>query len=180
MLQGKKTYLRPLENDDIVLFKKWYNDQEVNYWANGAWPLTTMLGEEEIEERFFLTQDSSDRYIVLNEKKTPIGTIGFRELNLPARSATLFIIIGEKEYWGQGYGTDALRVLIDYLFLQWNLHRLTVDTWDGNHRAIRAYEKLGFKVEGCLRQARFVQGEYRDAIIMGILRNEYESLFNRM
>lgn len=177
MLQGNKTFLRPLEIGDISLYKKWYNDQEVNYWANGAWPLSTMLGEGEIEERYFLPRESSGRYIILNELEVPIGTIGFREMNIPARSATLFVIIGEKEYWGQGYGTDALKVLVDYLFLQWNLHRLTLDTWDGNHRAIRTYEKLGFKVEGCLRQARFVQGEYRDAIIMGLLRDEYISHF---
>src|SRR5690554_5204883 len=113
MLQGNKTFLRPLEIDDISLYKKWYNDQEVNYWANGAWPLSTMLGEGEIEERYFLPRESSGRYIILNELEVPIGTIGFREMNIPARSATLFVIIGEKEYWGQGYGTDALKVLVD-------------------------------------------------------------------
>ncbi len=175
MLHGKKTLIRPLEINDLELYKKWYNDQEVNYWANGAWPLTTMLCEEEIEERFFLSSGNSGRYIILNEEETPIGTLGFRDMNLTSRSATLFIIIGENEYWGQGYGTDALSALMDYLFFQWNLNRLSLDTWDGNQRAIEAYKKLGFKVEGCLRQARFVLGEYRDAILMGILRDEYKS-----
>ncbi|MGE4272823.1 MAG: GNAT family N-acetyltransferase [Desulfitobacterium sp.] len=176
MLQGKKIYLRPLATDDIPIYQKWYNDQEVNYWANGAWPLSTMFNEEDIEERFFTPQKDSGRYIILNEEHEPIGTTGFRDINHPARSAVLFIIIGEKDYWGRGYGTDALKVLLDYLFYQWNLNRLSLDLWDGNLRAQKAYEKLGFKTEGRLRQARFVLGEYHDAILMGLLREEYTFL----
>ena len=173
MLQGKKTFLRPLELDDIPIFYQWYNDQNLNYWANAAWPLSTMLSEEEIEERFFTPQKDGSRYLILNEKQVPIGTVGYRDVNLPARSAVLFIVIGESDYWNRGYGTDALKVLIDYLFYQWNFHRLSLDLWDGNLRALKAYEKLGFKVEGRLRQARFVLGEYRDGILMGLLRDEY-------
>lgn len=173
MLEGKRTFLRPLEPDDIPIFQQWYNNQEVNYWASAAWPLTTMLSEDEIEERFFVSTRDSRRFIILNENKVPIGTTGFRDTNIPARSAVLFIVIGEKEYWDRGYGSDALKVLIDHLFLQWNLHRLSLDTWDGNQRALRVYEKLGFQIEGRLRQARFVMGEYRDAIIMALLRDEY-------
>ena len=174
MLKGKKTFLRPLEPEDIKLYYKWYNDQTVNYWANGAWPLSTMLSEEVIEERFFLPQKDCGRFIILNEEQKPIGTIGYRDVNIPARSAVLFIIIGEQEYWEKGYGTDALRVLAEYLFFQWNFNRLSLDLWDGNIRAQKAYEKIGFKVEGRLRQARYVLGEYRDAIIMGLLREEYK------
>lgn len=173
MLKGTKTYLRPLEANDIPLYLQWYNNQEVNYWANAAWPISTMLNEEEIEEQYFVSQRDSRRYTILNENKTPIGTIGFRDVNLPAHSAVLFIVIGEEDYWNQGYGTDALKILIDHLFLQWNFHRLSLDTWDGNARAIRVYEKLGFQIEGRLRQARFVLGEYRDAILMALLREDY-------
>ena len=173
MLEGTKTFLRPLEAEDIPMFQRWYNNQEVNYWANAGWPLSTMLSDEEIEERFFVPQRDSRRFTILNENKVPIGTTGFRDMNIPARSAVLFIIVGEKEYWNRGYGTDALKVLVDYLFLQWNFHRLSLDTWDGNQRALKAYSKLGFKTEGRLRQARFVMGEYQDAIIMALLRDEY-------
>lgn len=176
MLKGKKTFLRPLEAADIPLYHKWYNNQEVNYWANAAWPLSTMFSEEEIEERFFTPKRDCGRFIILNEDQKPIGTTGYRDVNIPARSAILFIVIGESEYWDQGYGTDAFKVLIDYLFYQWNFQRLSLDLWDGNHRALKAYEKLGFKVEGRLRQARFVLGEYHDAILMGLLRDEYTQL----
>jgi [ribosomal protein S5]-alanine N-acetyltransferase len=173
MLEGSKTILRSLEPDDIPIYHRWYNDQEVNLWSSAAWPINTMLSEEEVEERFFVTQRESKRFTILNKNQEPIGTTGFREVNIPARSGVLFIVIGEKEYWGQGYGTDALKLLLDYLFLQWNFHRVSLDTWDGNHRALRAYEKLGFQIEGRLREARFVMGKYHDAILLGLLRDEY-------
>ena len=173
MLKGQKTFLRPLEAEDIPLYQQWYNDQDVSYWANAAWPLCTMLSEVEVEERFFVSSPTSRRFTILDENMEPIGTTGFRDHNVPARSAVLFISIGEQEYWGRGYGTDALRVLIDYLFLQWNFHRLSLDTWDGNLRALRSYEKLGFQVEGRLREARYVLGKYHDAILLSLLRDEY-------
>lgn len=175
MLKGNKTLIRPLEPDDIEAFYQWYNDPEVNYWASGAWPLNTLFSEEEIEKRFFESDMDERRYTILTLRKERIGTIGFREVNIPARSATLFIVIGDKNYWGQGYGSDAIETILRFLFNQWNFHRVSLDTWDGNLRAKKAYEKLGFKLEGKLRDARFVSGEYRDALIYGLLSTEFLS-----
>lgn len=175
MLKGQKTWIRPLENEDIEAFYQWYNDQEVNLWSSGAWPLNTLLSKDAIEDRFFEPDSDERRYAILNLEQELIGTLGFRDANIPARSATLFIVIGEKEYWGQGYGSDALNTFLHFLFSQWNFHRLSLDTWDGNLRAIKAYERLGFKLEGTLRDARFVNGKYHDALIFGVLRSEFLS-----
>lgn len=172
MLNGHKTVIRPLEEEDIEAFYQWYNDPEVNYWSSGAWPLNTLLSREEMQNQYFDDLDEH-RYAILNLDEEIIGTIGFREVNIPARSATVFIVIGEKQYWGQGYGTDALKTFLQFLFHQWNFHRISLDTWDGNIRAIKAYQKLGFICEGKLREARFVQGEYRDALILGLLSSEF-------
>ena len=172
MLKGSKVIIRPLEEGDLDCFYRWYNDQEVNYFANGAWPYTTMLSREEITDRLFENGDSH-RYTVLDEEHQPIGTIGFREHNVTARSVVLYIIIGEKSHWDKGYGTDSLQTFLYYLFMQWNLNRVMLDVWDGNQRAINCYEKVGFKVEGRLRKSRFVMGEYRDAIVMGLLKEEF-------
>lgn len=173
MLHGLKTSVRPVEEDDIDEIYQWYNDQEVNLWSTGAWPLNTLLNKEQISIKFL--DDSSDgyRYSILDENNHLIGTIGFKELNIPSRSATLFVVIGNKSFWGKGYGTDALIVFARYLFTQWNLHRISLDTWDGNLRAIKAYEKVGFKIEGRLREARYVLGSYHDAILMGLLKSEF-------
>nr|MDA8228634.1 GNAT family protein [Desulfitobacterium hafniense] len=140
--------------------------------STGAWPLNTLLTAEEIEHKVF--DDSSvHRYMILDEKNKAIGTLGFREVNVPARSATIYIVIGEQEYWNKGYGTDALTTFISFLFKQWNFHRLTLDTWDGNNRALKVYQKLGFQIEGRLREARYVLGEYRDAIVLGLLKKDF-------
>ena len=182
VLRGQKTALRPLDESDLDMLYRWYNDPEVNYWANAAWPLATMLSREEIGEHFLdpalhgqTLHRQQHRYVILNQEGKPIGYLGFREINPPARSAELFITIGEKTHWGQGYGPDALLILIRFLFRQWNFHRLALDTWDGNTRAIRAYQKVGFKLEGRLREARYVLGQYHDALLFSILQPEFLS-----
>lgn len=174
MLKGKKTLIRPLEEEDIDLLYEWVNDQEVNLWASGSWPLSTLLNRELLRDRYLQESADGQRFAVLNEKNVLIGTIGFRDFNIPARSASLFISIGDKNFWGKGYGTDALITFVRFLFSQWNLHRLSLDTWDGNTRAIKAYEKAGFQVEGRQREARYILGKYHDAILMGLLKKDFE------
>ncbi|SDH15790.1 GNAT family N-acetyltransferase [Desulfosporosinus hippei] len=173
MLHGLKTSVRPVEEDDIDEIYQWYNDQEVNLWSTGAWPLNTLLNKEQLSIKFLDGSSDGYRYSILDENNYLIGTIGFKELNIPSRSTTLFVVIGNKSFWGKGYGTDALIVFARYLFTQWNLHRISLDTWDGNLRAIKAYEKVGFKIEGRLREARYVLGSYHDAILMGLLKSEF-------
>lgn len=175
MLHGKKISIRPLEEDDIEGICNWYNDQEFNLWASGAWPLNTLKNKEEITQKFLDQSDGEHRYAILNEDFEIIGSLGFRNHNIPARSAVVYINIGLKNYWGKGYGTEALTVFVNFLFSQWNFHRLSLDTWDGNTRAIRTYEKVGFKIEGKQREACYVLGEYRDAILMGLLKHEFSS-----
>lgn len=179
MLRGKKTSIRSIEEDDLDALYHWYNDQEVNLWSSGAWPLNTLLSKDQIAAKFFDGPPDTYRYAILNEQDSLIGSIGFKELNVPGQSATLYIVIGDKTYWGKGYGTDALITLSRFLFTQWNFHRLSLDTWAENIRAIKAYEKVGFIVEGRQRQARFILGNYHDAILMGLLRDEFLSLHGK-
>lgn len=174
MLQGKKIRIRALEEEDIGVIHNWYNDQEFNLWASGAWPLNTLKSKEELAEKLLDQSDGGHRYAILNEELAVIGTIGFRDLNIPARSAVVYVNIGLREYWGKGYGTESLMIFVKYLFCQWNFHRLSLDTWEGNNRAIRAYEKVGFKIEGRQREACYVLGEYHDAVLMGLLKREFQ------
>ena len=180
MLNGQIITIRPIEEDDIDTMYQWYNDQEVNLWSSGAWPINTLLSKDQLSAKFLDGSPDNYRYAILAEDKLLIGTIGFKEHNIPARSATLFIVIGDKTHWNKGYGTDALITFVRFLFTQWNFHRISLDTWDGNNRAIRAYEKVGFKIEGCQREARFVLGNYHDAILMGLLREEFFSLHGKI
>lgn len=171
-MQGKLTRIRSLDVDDLVTLYEWYRDQDFSYWISGNWPLITLLRREEFEQKFF--DEDHNRYAITDIEGNLIGTIGFDQVNIPARSARLYIGIGQKDLWGQGYGTDSLRTFIHYLFNQWNFRRLTVEIWEGNQRALSCYTRLGFLEEGRLRQAYYIDGKYFDAVILGLLKDDYQ------
>ncbi|PJF44100.1 MAG: N-acetyltransferase, partial [Phototrophicales bacterium] len=101
---------------------------------------------------------------------------GLHGPDLRNRSSEVGISIGQPSYWDQGYGTDAMRVLLRYGFYEINLHRIELKVYSFNERAIRSYEKLGFQKEVVARQAIFRDGQYHDVIIMGLLRSEWRDV----
>ena len=92
-----------------------------------------------------------------------------------ARRAEIGIVVGEKSEWSKGLGTDTVRLVLCYAFQELGLNRVELTTDEDNARAIRCYEKVGFKPEGRLRQDRFQEGRYVDTVIMGLLREEYSA-----
>jgi RimJ/RimL family protein N-acetyltransferase len=86
----------------------------------------------------------------------------------------LGITIGDKSYWDRGYGSSAIRAMLEIAFRQMNLHRVFLRVHEDNLRGIRCYEKVGFKQEGTMRESVFKEGAYRDVHLMGILRPEYD------
>jgi RimJ/RimL family protein N-acetyltransferase len=105
-----------------------------------------------------------------------IGNVGLHRIDWKNRTATLGIVIGEREYWGKGYGTEAVRTMLRYAFEELGLNRVELETYSFNPRAIRCYEKAGFKREGVRRQALYRNGKFHDVILMGILRDEFEEM----
>lgn len=104
--------------------------------------------------------------------------IGFISLYLPlvhGCDAWVGIGIGERDFWGKGYGTDAMRLILRYAFTEINLHRVSLSLHAYNERARRSYEKAGFKLEGCIRGEGLREGQHTNALYMGILRSEWES-----
>jgi RimJ/RimL family protein N-acetyltransferase len=170
MLKGILTIIRPLQIEDLATLYQWYNDLEYTYWLNGNWPERLLLRREDIERELY--EEDPNRYAILDQTGRLIGTIGFDSLNLPARSVRLYIGIGEKSLWNGGYGADALKIFCDHLFRHWNFHRLTLETWAGNQRALACYAKAGFRQEGVLREAYYVDGTYRDGIMLARLRTD--------
>jgi RimJ/RimL family protein N-acetyltransferase len=94
-------------------------------------------------------------------------------VNWGGRDAFVGIAIGERDYWGKGYGTDAMRTILHYGFTEINLRRVTLTVFEYNPRAIRSYEKAGFRHEGRLRQFLNREGRRWDMLYMGILREEW-------
>jgi RimJ/RimL family protein N-acetyltransferase len=83
--------------------------------------------------------------------------------------------VGEREYWGRGYGTEAMRLVLQFAFQELNLHRVSLGVFAYNERAIRSYEKAGFRIEGRLRQGIHRVNQRWDEVVMGILRSEWET-----
>jgi RimJ/RimL family protein N-acetyltransferase len=93
--------------------------------------------------------------------------------NRQAHSAEIGIVIGEKDFWNKGFGTEAMRLMVDYGFSTLNLNRIHLHVYETNPRGIHCYEKVGFQQEGRLRQAHYLEGRYIDILAMSILNNDW-------
>lgn len=110
------------------------------------------------------------------EENKVIGFVDLCEYDWTARNAWVGIGIGDTEYRGKGYGTEAMMLVVDYAFRAMNLHRINLDVFGFNKRAIRSYEKCGFKYEGTQREAIYKEDQRWDMIEMGILRDDWEMM----
>jgi diamine N-acetyltransferase len=175
MLIGNRVRLRAAERDDLPTFVRWFNDPEVTHFLAMYAPLSLAM-----EERWFegILNDKDTFFFVVEalvgQKPVPIGSLALTHIDWKNRNAGFGISISEKEYWGQGHGTEAARVCLRFAFGELNLKRVYLDVYAYNERAIRSYEKVGFKHEGTRRQAFFRDGQYHDVHLMGILREEFE------
>ncbi|MCD6507633.1 GNAT family N-acetyltransferase [Candidatus Poribacteria bacterium] len=171
MLVGEKVRLRALERTDIPRLVKWLNDPEVKRYLRMYWPMSQ--AEEEIWFERQLSNPNARIFAIEAEDGTHIGNISLDEIDWKNRKAIMGIIIGERDYWDQGYGSDAVKTLLSFAFHELNLNRIELSVYDFNPRAIRCYEKCGFVIEGRLRQSIFRNGRYHDELKMAILREEW-------
>lgn len=107
-----------------------------------------------------------------------IGETGFDGIRWRHGDTFIGIGLGERDAWGNGYGTDAMRVMLRYAFTELNLYRVSLDVFEYNPRAIRSYEKAGFKLEGRLRQFMLREGRRWDLLFMGITQAEWLEIQN--
>lgn len=113
-------------------------------------------------------------WVICLSDDTVVGEVVINDLDEDNRSGTIRIALYDPQYYGKGYGTEAMRLAIDFGFKQANLHRISLGVFDFNPRAIRVYEKVGFKREGIIRDALLWEGEFHNEIMMGILESEWE------
>jgi RimJ/RimL family protein N-acetyltransferase len=124
---------------------------------------------ERPQETQILNIEARDR-----EKWVKIGNMSFFNFDQIAKSAEFGIMIGNKNYWNKGYGTESVTLLLKHGFETLNFNRVMLKVFDDNPRAIRCYEKSGFVTEGRLREARYSEGIYKDVLVMSVLRSEWD------
>ena len=184
MLKGEKVVLRPLERTDLPRLCAFNNDVEVELSGGGDPPMPQSLArlEAEFDER--ARHGGRDgAFFAIEVAGTFIGQCGLEQhaglVDSTAGTLELGIAIGDKSFWGKGFGRDAVNVLLDYAFRLRNAHKVWLRVNAPNERAIRAYQACGFVEEGRLRSHVWGDGRYLDLVYMGILREEFSARATR-
>jgi RimJ/RimL family protein N-acetyltransferase len=173
MIYGEKTRLRRIEREDIPTFVRWFGDPEVRAFLLVNSPISHAQEEKWFERKL---EEESELFAIETLDGTHIGNIELFDFQRVHHQAELGVVLGEKAYWGQGYGSDAIRTLLRFGFEELNLHRIQLRVYEDNERGIRAYRKCGFQHEGRAREAIYRRGRYYDLLWMGILRHEFAAL----
>jgi RimJ/RimL family protein N-acetyltransferase len=175
MLQGERVLLRALTRDDLVRLWAFNNDLDVELASGGDPPLPQSLERLQADfDRESAKGGRDDATFAIDVEGAFVGACGLFNVNPTARTCELGIAIGDKAYWGQGYGREAVRLLVQYAFHYRNFRRVWLWVHAANERAIRAYQVAGFREEGRLRQHAWSNGRYDDVVYMGVLREEVE------
>ncbi|NMC13826.1 MAG: GNAT family N-acetyltransferase [Chloroflexi bacterium] len=177
MILGERLRLRAVEKEDIDRFVTWLNDPEVREGVAIFLPLSKHEEEKWFETTMAKPATEHPFVIEINDDGSwkPIGDCGFFEIDWRNRFGEIGIFIGEKQYWNQGYGSEAVRMLLKHGFNTLNLNRVFLRVFEDNPRAIHAYEKVGFIHEGRLRKAEYRNGRYIDILLMSVLREEWNN-----
>jgi len=170
---GRVVALRRPRGDDLPAVVRWYRDPEI---ARLTRYQTRQMSQSEIEHFFqvrMLSPDALAYSIVELPQWRQIGFTTFSSLDPDNGSVLFHITIGERDAWGRGLGTEATSLMLSHAFERLALHRVGLTVFSYNQRAIRAYEKAGFRIEGRLRDAIIRDGRYFDEIQMGVLAHEW-------
>ena len=178
---GDRIYLSPrgASDEEIEKFTEWMNDFQVTDYINKSEQIMTAIGEKEwLENTARQNENKNFNIINLNSNKL-IGTIGLEKFNWTSRNAVLGIFIGDKNYRNNGYGTEAIKLLLEFGFKYLNLHSIRLSLLSVNERAHKCYLKCGFKDAGKSREEIFLNGKYYDKLYMDILEGEFEGDYIR-
>ncbi|MGE8203868.1 GNAT family N-acetyltransferase [Heyndrickxia sp. NPDC080065] len=176
MFESPKIMMRKMRSDDTEIYHVWRNDMEVMHSSNPFLDTYDIEETKDFVNHIILGSSSSKSYIIMDkESDTPIGITSLINIDYKNRQAECIIDIGEKSYWGKGIGTEALTLLLNYAFLEMNLHRVSLRVFSFNDKAINLYKRLGFKHEGTSRQSLYRNGAWHDIIHMGILQDEWNA-----
>lgn len=172
-LEGRNVFLSPINPEDLEVYTKWMNDISICINLGNASTNYSLQRENEMLEK--LSKDDHNFAMVLKEGVKLIGNCSLFSINQIHRSAELGLFIGEEEYRGKGYGSEAVELLLCYGFKILNLNNIMLKVFSFNTRAIKAYEKVGFRVFGKRTGCYYVNDRYYDELYMEILSKDFKS-----
>jgi RimJ/RimL family protein N-acetyltransferase len=174
-ITGVLTNLRGLYKEDLQTHMfDWTDDPEVTrYLFRGLFPNNLELAEKAYDQ-MISNEKEVELAIVDKTDDYMIGIAGLHSINWIARTAEFRILIGEKDYWGKGIGTEVTQMMCAYGFLKLNLSKIWLGVTKANERALQTYVKSGFALEGELRNEVYRNGKYYNVVRMSMLREEFE------
>lgn len=178
---GDKVALGPEAREQAIA--DWYrsdNDYEIALMSGDPlWPRTRGEIEADFDRRTGKSEQRSVGYVIYDRATSAaIGGLGLRDIDWVTGCAELGIAIYDKRYWGKGYGTEAICLLLDWAFAYLGLHNIMLETYAYNERSLASYRKVGFKEVGRRREAQRLGDKRYDVVIMDILRTEFRSPLN--
>jgi len=172
-LVGNKVYLSPISPDDLDLYMQWANDDEVTQYFGIDSQIMSITQEKEFIEK---AMKSGNNFSIVDlETNKLIGNSNFHAEDLKNRRVQLGIMIGDKNYWSRGYGSDALQLMLNFGFNVRNYNNIALYVSANNPRGLACYEKVGFKKQGVKREAEIRGNKKYDLYYMDILASEYFS-----
>ena len=172
-LVGESVYLSPINPDDYEIYTKWLNDSEVTQFL-ASFDVRVLSVAKEREALIGMAASGYNFAIIRAEDDTLLGNVSLMGVDLVNRRASVGIFIGEAENHSNGYGAEAIRLVLDYGFNTLGLHNIELSVFADNERAIACYKKVGFRECGRRTEAYFKRGRFIDLVIMEILDREWE------
>ena len=174
-IEGEKVALGPLSRNYLGHFHRWFNDMDVMTTYSIRWSPKSEEGAEAWYRRVSEDPQAVGFMVYARAGLVPLGYTLLLNVNHYHQIADFDIILGEKAIWGQGYGTEATQLTLDYAFTALNMHSVMLTVRAFNERGLHAYERAGFRVFGRRREARQLAGRRYDVIYMECLASEFQS-----
>jgi RimJ/RimL family protein N-acetyltransferase len=176
VVPGDRIFLSTVQRADLPLYARWFADLELTAYLGAMGRAFLFEHEQQWYESVVNSSDGRTFQIIVRNTMRPIGSVSLMAINARPQTAEFGIAIGDKSAWGQGYGTEAARLMCDYGFSFLNLRTIYLWHVAFNQRGHRAYLKAGFREAGRLRGVRSFAGQQYDDILMDLTREEFGPL----
>lgn len=172
--RNEKVRLRAITMSDAIDHWRWRNDPDVTHTLLTSRPQT----QAEVDNMVSRWMSESNHGFAIETVDLPqpvhVGSCSLSDFHWPSRHVEVSLAIGEKQYWGRGYASAAMELLLEYGFGELNLHRIQLYVFTTNTAAIRLYQKCGFQIEVTLREDVYREGAFHNTYLMGLLKHEWE------
>lgn len=173
MLKGEKVVLRALEKSDMPVLHEFVNDLQTHLLADDD--IFVPQTHEQVEKIFEEMAKNPELIpFGIEADGKLIGTCGLHHIDMNSRTCSFGVGISNRDYLGKGYGYDTVQVLLNYVFRLRNFRKIWLTVYGDNERAIKSYKSLGFVEEGRHKEHVYNQGIYKDWVLMGLFRRDWD------